>query len=352
MLLGTPGQQLFVDSSETTGYVAAFGQATWNASELFHVTAGVRWERESKDAHFSQYANDPTPTLLTLAIDPPIAPTQETADYTHWTWSVSPQLQLTRNVMAYASVSSGFKAGGFNTGYGFLPPSQRGFLPETDRSYELGVKSRALNGRLQINADLFDTIYTNYQDAAFVGAQFTVGNAQKVTDRGAELSIQALLGGGFTLDWENAYADLKYDTYTDGLCYPGRTPDGTQPGSCILSGQHPVDAPPFKSTLSLEYRHFTGFGRWFARADTSYSTRYNTSFSADPRLTQSPYTWVNVRLGLDHGPMEYTLWSNNVGNTHVADFDALLNLFSGDPSTQTFMQMPRSVGITVRWSLE
>ena len=80
------------------------------------------------------------------------------------------------------------------------------------------------------------------------------------------------------------------------------------------------------------------------------TARYNTSFSADPRLTQDPYTWMRLRLGADIGRTQVTLWADNLLDVRVANWDSLLNLFSKDPSTQTFLQPPRSYGVTVRMS--
>ena len=250
--------------------------------------------------------------------------------------------------MLYATAARGFKSGGYNTGFGRLPATQREFGDETVDSYELGLKSTPWEHRLQLHAALFDSIYNNYQDAAFIGAQFTVGNAQKATDRGGELGLAALLTDKLTADLNVSYADFKYTTYTHGLCYPGRTPDGSAPGTCDLSGQHPINAPPTKLTLGLEQRNPVSFGDLFARLDTDWTARYNTSFSADPRLTQDPYTWMRLRLGADIGRTQVTLWADNLLDVRVANWDSLLNLFSKDPSTQTFLQPPRSYGVTVR----
>jgi outer membrane receptor protein involved in Fe transport len=250
--------------------------------------------------------------------------------------------------MLYGTAARGFKSGGYNTGFGRLPATQREFGDETVDAYELGLKSALFEHRLQLHAALFDSIYNNYQDAAFIGAQFTVGNAEKATDRGGELGLAALLTDKLTADLNVSYADFKYTTYTHGLCYPGRTPDGSLPGTCDLSGQHPINAPPGKVSLGLEYRTPVSFGAVYARADGDWTGRYNTSFSADPRLTQDPYTWLRARLGVDFGHVDVALWGDNLLNKRVADSDQLLNLFSHDPDTQTFLQPPRSYGVTVR----
>jgi outer membrane receptor protein involved in Fe transport len=347
LLVAAPGQESFVDSNLATNYIGVFGQAVWNVGR-FHLNAGLRWQDEKKDATLDQFQNIPAPSLMTLVINSTIPPTDLSRSASKVTYSVTPQVDLGADTMAYATAARGFKSGGYNTGFGRLPASQREFGDETVYDYELGIKTTLLKRRLQLHAALFDTTYDNYQDAAFIGAQFTVGNAQKATDRGAELGLDALLTDTITSNLDVSYADFKYATYTDGVCYPGRTPDGSVTGTCNLSGQHPINAPPLKVSFGIEDRVPVSFGDLFGRLSADWTDRYNTSFSADPRLKQDPYTWMNLRLGADVGHTQITFWMENLLDKRVGNVDALLNLFSNDPSTQTFMQPPRSYGVTLR----
>jgi iron complex outermembrane recepter protein len=349
IVMGTAGQASYVDSTQDTKYYAVFGQTTWNATEALRINGGVRWQREDKDAVIHQYQNDPTPTLITLAINRTVPATALSRSADHVTGSISPQFDLSKNAMLYATASTGFVSGGFNTGYGTLPASQREFGDETVRNFEIGLKSEWLDHRLRFNAALFHTVYTDYQDAAFVGAQFVVSNAPKVTDQGAELGLAAVLNENFSLDVNASYADLKYTTFTNGACYPGRVPDGTSPGTCNLSGSRPIDAPPLKVSFALDYHEPVSFGRVFSRLELDYTGSYNTSFFADPRLIQDAYTWVNVRFGTDIGSrQQVAAFVNNVTDVRVTNVDALLNIFSHDPSSQSWLQPPRSFGITYR----
>jgi iron complex outermembrane recepter protein len=349
VVMAAPGQESFVDSPLTTDYVAAFGQTTWNLTGRAHLNAGLRWQNEQKHAVIDQFQNDATPSLMTLAINTSVPPTALDRSTSKVTWQLTPQFDLTANTMLYATAAEGFKSGGYNTGYGDLPASEREFGDETVRNYELGLKS-VIRHRMQIHGALFDTVYHDFQDAAFVGGQFTVTNAPKVTDKGGELGIDAVftdsLAGGLSV----SYADLRYTVFTDGACWAGRTPDGSVPGTCNLSGQRLIDAPPTKVSANLRYHVPVRLGRLFARIDADWSTRYNTSFSGDPRLTQAPYTWLRARLGLDHGDTEIALWGDNLLNERVIMTDVPLNLFSRDPSTQGILEAPRSFGIMLRES--
>jgi outer membrane receptor protein involved in Fe transport len=348
LVMGTAGQESFVNSTQDTKYYALFGQTTWNATSAFRVNAGLRWQREDKDALIDQYQNDPTPTLITVAINRTVAPTALSRSADHVTAALTPQLDLGKNAMLYATASTGFVSGGFNTGYGTLPANQREFGDETVQNFEIGAKSEWLEHRLQLNAAVFHTVYLNYQDAAFIGAQFAVNNAPKATDQGFELGLNAVLTDQFTTELNASYANFRYTDYTNGACYPGRVPDGSSPGTCNLSGQHPIDAPPLKVSFALDYHEPVSFGRLFSRLELDWTGSYNTSFYADPRLIQDSYTWANFRFGADIGRQQVALFVDNVLNVHVTNVDALLNIFSHDPSTQSWLQPPRSFGITYR----
>ena len=62
--------------------------------------------------------------------------------------------------------------------------------------YECGrAKVRAAwNGRMRLAASAFNTVYDNYQDAAWVGGQFTFDNAEQAKLEGAEVEGEMLLG--------------------------------------------------------------------------------------------------------------------------------------------------------------
>lgn len=66
----TPGQLGFLDGYQETDYIGIFGQATWNISDRFSVTAGVRWQEEEKTAGLKQWVNDHSPSVISLLLSP------------------------------------------------------------------------------------------------------------------------------------------------------------------------------------------------------------------------------------------------------------------------------------------
>jgi iron complex outermembrane receptor protein len=346
----TEGQLGFLDSEQKTDYYAVFGQATWNVTDKFSITAGGRWQKEEKDASILQSVNDPSPSIISIVLSPAdVSNDNLDRNADEFTWSITPQYFLTEDTMLYLTASHGFKSGGFNTGFGTLPISTREFDDEDIMHYEGGVKTELLDGNMRLAASAFYTEYKDYQDAAFVGGQFTVGNAEKAILQGIELEGTALIGEHLTAEFAVSYADFEYDKNTAGQCYPGRAPDSpTDPTACDLTNENPINAPKWKTHMGLTYEQPVSWGDAYARVDWSWTDDYNTSFSADPRLTQDSYSWVNARIGTRWDAFEVVVWVDNLTDEDVTMIDAVANIYAGDGSYQSFLSSPRSYGLTFR----
>jgi outer membrane receptor protein involved in Fe transport len=344
-----PGQNGLLDSVQDTDYLGVFAQASWSITEQFSVTGGLRWQTEEKDAHIYQSVTVPGFSLVSASLLPAGVGGEMDRGTDEVTWSITPQFAVNDDVNLFATVAHGFKSGGFNTGWGRTPIDQREFADEDVMHYEAGVKGTLLDGAMQLAVSAFYTEYEDYQDAAFVSQSFNVTNAEKAELKGAEAEGKLLIGEHVTADFGVSYADLSYDEFSAGLCYPGRVPDGSLPGTCDLSGEHPINAPEWTTHLGLAYQSDVSWGDVYARADWAWSDEYGTSFSADPRLVQDAYSWLTLRLGTHIGEnYEVVAWVDNALDEEVVNFDSTLALFSNDPSYQTFRQSPRSWGLTLR----
>jgi outer membrane receptor protein involved in Fe transport len=347
--IASPGQAGYLDSWQNTDYFGAYGQATWNATAQFGVTAGARWQTESKDAGIRQWTSDATPSMLSQVLSPMgVSATDLTRDTSKLTWSLTPQWRPRDDLMLFATAATGFKSGGFNTGFGRLPVAQREFGDEDVMHYEVGVKF-ATSSRWRLAANVFSTRYDDYQEAAFIGSQFTVGNAQEMELDGFELEGMVLLGEHVTADISVSRAEFVYGTHLSGPCYAGRVPDSPlNNGSCVLSGKHPVNAPEWKTHAGLQYDTPYEWGALSLRVDWSWTDAYNTNANNDPRLKQEAYHWLNLRAGARRGDYELILWAENLTDEAVVNYDAVMTIYAVDGSYQSILQAPRSFGVTLR----
>ncbi len=371
--VGQPGDQGFLNSSSSSNYGAIFGNLTYHFNDRFSLSGGVREQTESKRASVNNaYSISPaTPNLplgpcgqfpvnlLTVSLTPTASPacpsTPVNASFSHSTsyptWNVTGQYHATADTMLYATVSRGGKSFGYNIGFGSTPSGQRQFKDEFVTNYEVGVKSTLLGGRARVSAALFYTDEDNYQNATFVGTQFLVNNAEKVTVKGAEANGTVVLGHGFTLNAAATYVDAAYDTYTAGGCYYGEAANNGA-GGCNLSGRGLPLSPRWRTNAGMQYQHDTGVGQLYGRLDWTWQSSMYANTNLDPRSLQAAYSLVNLRLGmkLDHG-LDVALWGNNVANAVYSQADYVSNVFGiNDPAFQRFLGRPREFGLTVKKS--
>ena len=179
------GDYAIQDSLFETETMAVFGRATWHISDNWHLTGGLRWSDEEKDADLfvdvestALTAQDPEnipPPILALLLAEGITPPfsllssarpeidqsfNRSSDNVDWLASVSYDLNI--DTLLFASASTGTKSGGFNGVAG--DPEDREFDDEGTTSYELGIKTTLLDSRLRINSTLFFTEIEDMQD--------------------------------------------------------------------------------------------------------------------------------------------------------------------------------------------
>jgi len=183
---------------------AVYGQATYPVSERLNVTGGLRYSYEEKKILVGNVAVS-GPGLLLRAFDPARAK----EDWNNISGRVAIDYNITDDAMAYASISTGFKSGGFTGAATTVEVATTPFDEETATNYEVGLKGLWANRRLQTNLAAFFTDYKDLQvtrffqpiDSAF--GQFITENAGKAEIKGLELEVVGLLtdslqvGGNF-----------------------------------------------------------------------------------------------------------------------------------------------------------
>ena len=223
-LAGTPiGFLRTIDDDLTSKSYAGFGHVNWEFVPSWSVAAGLRWTRESKDYDRS------TSIFWTPQIPPGLVngtlPFTGDQSWSAWTPSVSLQKQVNDQVMAYVSANRGFKSGGFNgRANSAAEAADAVFDPEYVWTYELGLKMRSADGRLQGNIAAFHSDYKDFQarvsEVLNPGAPtptfaFPVLNAAKLSMNGIEFEGAALFGSGTRLSAQLAYLDASYDEFID-----------------------------------------------------------------------------------------------------------------------------------------
>src|SRR5450631_3649807 len=134
-------------------------------------------------------------------------------NFNEFTPTVGLQYHFDPELMAYASYAKGFKTGGWTTRLTApLPPGSaaQSFGPETDQTYELGLKSEWLDHQLIVNAAAFYSKYDGIQLTYQVVTSPVTQNAGNAEIKGVELEAQSLFGPHFSLNAGVGYMDARY----------------------------------------------------------------------------------------------------------------------------------------------
>jgi len=241
---------------------AAFADVTWAFLPTTSLTVGSRYSFDQRTIRGDIYVNGP-------AVGPWA---DQRASYRQPTYRVVLDHKITEQIMPYASVSTGYDAGSFNT----VNPGAPALQPEKLTAYEVGLKSRWFDQRLQFNASAYYYDYKNLQTTVVTKLLTENTNAGKVTAKGLEASLDAIPIEHLTVSLSYLYNDSFYNLY-GATCFnvaPGPSGNPLSPvlyGSfpCNVSGQQVEEAPRNSGTASIRYDLNTPVGSF--RPDVTYA---------------------------------------------------------------------------------
>jgi iron complex outermembrane receptor protein len=322
-----------------TDAAAVFGQATYDLTDRLSVTVGGRYSYERKKTVGDTLGYDtvtPYPPALPTTPQPGFPRPDRTASFDSFTPKFNIDYKFSDNVFVYASYTQGFKSGGFT--FGSLQP---GFLPETIKSYEAGIKTRLFDRRVTFNLSAFHYDYTNIQTQIVLSPQIGVFNASAAKIDGIEGELVALVTPGLRLDANASILDAKYQTFM--------TTDPVRPslGVLDLSGNRLPQAPTYTANAGVQYTWNIGSGTLMLRGEVravgvTYFTPYNTS-----ALKMPAYAMGNAYLTYEDGKH----WSANLWVRNVTDKFAWNSMFiegaTAGQQTSGVPLAPRTFGATL-----
>jgi iron complex outermembrane recepter protein len=312
---------------------AAFAQIGWRPPVLedrLNLTIGLRHSEDSRyarafrrqitfivipgDGDNTDRDNNDSATQLSEAFYDVVGD----RDFEDFSYSVIAEFEATDSINLYAKRNEAYKSGGFNTREQITPAgAQRfveGFDPEKVIAYELGLKSRLFENRVQLNATVFQQEFEDQQLNFSVPnsvSDTTVANAGESTLKGFEMDTTWLAT-------ENLILVLNY-AYLDASIEPSRNP---------LSGE--IDdgfvfdsAPQHAYTAAVDWTLWTGgYGQRLGfNATYSFTDERNGGAQAETsgfdQDRQDDFAVLNARLGLYDlelfdGTLDMAVWSKNL----------------------------------------
>ncbi|WP_292223601.1 TonB-dependent receptor [Brevundimonas sp.] len=264
------------------------------------------------------------------------------------------------NLLVYASAAKGVKSGGFSSSTNTGSFVYRPYDPETNWSYELGLKGLFANGRVAADVSAFYIDWTDIvlpqTDVSFTPPIVLKVNAGDAVSKGVEGSVRVSLLEGLTALVGGSYTDARFgDAQMDGFKnFAAFKPNGN------ISGQRLPRQSEWQFNARLNWqRHAFGDVEYFVRPDVSYQSKQYIGPDNDSWIPER--TLVNLRTGLEAGRYTLELWATNLLNDRkpVAAYRevAFNNTINGTTSTTSTI-FPwrytvsygdlRSVGATLR----
>jgi iron complex outermembrane receptor protein len=212
--------------------LAGFGQMTYSPIDPLHITAGIRYTKDDKARIGATVQCAYSPSCS--AAGDSITANNASRTYNKTTWKVGVDYDVDSRTMVYGTVSTGYKAGGFNdgcelgTGTGCtLTASALYYQPETLTAYEMGTKTRFFDNKLRVNLSVFHYDYKNLQLTQL--GNFCAGGtvqctlttnaaAAKVDGVEVESVFQATHNDRF--DVTASYLNARYGTFYPSTAYP------------------------------------------------------------------------------------------------------------------------------------
>lgn len=335
---GSEGRRRF-DASNTTDSYAAFANLAWEVTDRLKLRGGLRWSRDEKDHIVVAGGNNYTPYRDGGVIVPGFTAPGRAA-WSALTPAFSVNFQATPTKFIYASVSRGFKSGGFSDTEVERLSAMEPFDPEFAWNYEVGVKSEWFDRKLRFNASLFYTDYTDLQVTVIrqVDPNFppfgVTGNAGKVVIKGAELEVNAVPVDGWNIYGTYAYTDSNIKELISG--------------TADLRGNRLPRAPKHKFSIGSSYSvNVQDKLRVTGRAEYTYSSNFFSSILNSP-VDQIP-NLKNLDLGLSFSTPDekwtFELWGKNV--TDRLNINTISEVPTRDGYAQ--FQPPRTYGATLRF---
>jgi iron complex outermembrane receptor protein len=342
-------------SSATDDTYAVFGEAKYHFTSAFRAFAGLRYSSESKTFSGTQYTAPPSIDFTPAAIDAFGAGVPASGARTdhNISWRVGLEYDVAPHSMAYLSASRGNKAGGF-----FPAPGANTFAPELLTAYELGMRNRFFDNRLQLNVEAFYWKYTDKQESflgvAGSGITYVVQNAGAARLYGVDVDLIGRMTQKDTftasVEYNNtSYQSFAYDTITFGPpntgCAVGpslKPPPYNARFDC--SGFPLIRAPKWSGSVGFTHDEPIWNGTLTFNADMRFSSSYYLSPEFTPIEKAAPYQIYDTSLSYSEDRWNVSAWVRNIGNTPVytgGNPHPFLPLF------MTTVAEPRTFGVTL-----
>ena len=284
--------------------ISVYHQSTFNNLLINRLSliVGIRYDYERASDDYTAYKDS-------LETQQPLGGSFfSRLSFSQLTPKISLQYTLPSSQMLYASITRGYKTGGFNTS--FERDEDRSFQPEYSWNYEAGAKGRFWENRIRAELCFFFIDWRNQQIYQLLpsGIGQMLKNAGHSQSKGIELSLQGNLWKGFTLQANGGITRAVFLDYAQSakVNYSGNYIPSVPAQTLGVAANYRIPLQT-KLTDNLSFNlQYTGTGKLY--------------WAEDNKLIQPYYGLLNGKISATKGNATVSLWAKNITNTEYTAY--------------------------------
>ena len=312
---------------EPTSSLAVYHQSSYNVWRGLSLAAGLRFDYEHTHSRYTRfsYSDKTATTKQTNDFDKSLDARQLTPKF-------AAQYLTTAGNKYYATVSRGYKAGGFNRS--IASEDEQRYDPEYSWNYEVGTHLNLLGDKLTLDADLYYIDWKHMQlTYTYIGIGTITTNAGHADSKGAEIAVNARPVRGLDLSLTYGYTYARFLSYhkSEETDYTGKR----------------LPMVP-QNTLGANANYTREHLGWFDKLMVNVSVNaLGRIYWAEDNVVQQPfYAVANAKVALTQGCLTWSVWAKNLTST-----DYLANVMTVSTGSYAQKGKPFTIGTTVSFSL-
>ena len=290
-----------VANQQTTEAWAIFGQGQYSLSSTFRLIAGLRYNSERRN--FRTNTSFVEPTFDVPVFDIPLAVSNNNVSF-----KIGAEWDAGRDVLTYATISTGQKSGGFNGGFLFDPAQVVPYGPETITAYEAGLKANIRAANIHFNAAAFYYDYSDIQVFTFVNSGLVpitlLTNAADARIWGLEAELAWRPTSNWSVSGSATYLNSMFKRFTTAAT-----------GGDDYTGNRLALTPEFSATMRIDYQHPIGSG-FVGKAYIAGNYKSQVFFEPSNSTVYSQSGYALLDGGLSFGPSDNS-WSLSIFGTNL-----------------------------------
>lgn len=301
-----PGSNLLINSAAPLKSYAVYGQTTFALAPKLKLTLGARYS-DDKIKGNGQVDIQLASGGIIRAV--PFSQAETSEDRLTGKGVLS--YQATDDVLAYASVSRGYKSGLYN----ILTFSPTFVKAEVLDAFEVGVKSELFDSKVRLNAAAFYNKFKNPQVQIVSAASLLfLVNAKRARTYGAEIDAEIVPVENLSIQLSGSYLNAKY---TDFDAAPFYTPNPAAPFGVLppvpgdAAGNSIPKSPKFAGNIGFLYKIPVDDGRWLLSSNFAYTSSF--FWTPENRDKQEAYGLLDARIAYEfQNGFSVSVWGSNL----------------------------------------